>query len=143
MPRASGRQHLVFGSQLSPRELDCIRLAAEGLTNKEIGHRLDPPLTDSTVKNHFNAAFIKLGANDRAHVVALGIREGLIDVGESIHPAPPHLTPDELIIVREMISSWGGHKEILDRLRSYFGHGFVVTVLEEDPEEEPPGEHPD
>ena len=130
----SGRKPLVFGARLSQRELDVLRLAAEGLTSKEIGHRLVPPVTAGTVKNHFNAVFIKLGANDRAHAVALGIREGLIDLEETVSAAPPHLSPDELVVVREMINSWPAHKEILDRLRAYFGRGFVVTLLEE-PEE--------
>ena len=97
---------LVFGAQLTQRELDVIRLAAQGLSNKEIGYTLEPPVATGTVKNHFKTAFIKLGANDRAHAVALGIREGLIDLGETVRAAPPHLTPDEVVIVREMIRSW-------------------------------------
>lgn len=134
-----GRNRLVFGAPLSQRELDVLRLAAEGLTGKEIGHRLKPPLTSSTIKNHFNAVFIKLGANDRAHAVALGIREGLIELGDAVRPTPPHLTDDELATVRKMIRTWTAHEEVLDRLRTYFGHDFVVTLLDEEPEEGPSG----
>ena len=61
---------------LSPRELDVLRLLAQGRSNKEIGSRLD--LTEGTVKNHMTRVLEKLGALDRTQA-ALRARElGLI-----------------------------------------------------------------
>lgn len=61
---------------LSRREVDVLRLAASGLTNEQIAHRLG--VTIETVKTHLSRAFVRLNANDRAHAVAISIREGLI-----------------------------------------------------------------
>ena len=62
--------------ELSARELDILRLVAEGHTNKEIGELVD--LSALTVKSHLSRIARKLGTGDRAHMVALGIRSGVI-----------------------------------------------------------------
>ena len=61
---------------LSAREVDILRLVAEGHTNKEIGDVVD--LSALTVKSHLARIARKLGTGDRAHMVALGIRSGVI-----------------------------------------------------------------
>ena len=61
------------------REVDVLRLAASGLTNEQIAHRLGVSM--ETVKTHLSRTFVKLEANDRAHAVAIAIREG-----ESVMP---------------------------------------------------------
>ena len=61
---------------LSAREVDVLRLVAEGHTNKEIGDLVD--LSALTVKSHLARIARKLGTGDRAHMVALGIRSGVI-----------------------------------------------------------------
>lgn len=61
---------------LSAREVDILRLVAEGHTNKEIGDLVD--LSALTVKSHLARIARKLGTGDRAHMVALGIRSGVI-----------------------------------------------------------------
>ena len=53
---------------LSARELEVMRLVAEGLSNPEIGKRLF--VAASTVKTHLERAYAKLGVNDRAAAVA-------------------------------------------------------------------------
>lgn len=83
-----------------------LRAAAQGMTSKEIAFSLEPPITPITVKNHFTAIFTRLGANDRAHAVAIGIREGYIEVGPATMPLPEHLTADEISVVREIIKVW-------------------------------------
>ena len=63
---------------LTPREVDVLRLVADGNANKEIGARLS--LTEETVKSHIRSILSKLGANDRTHAVAIGLKRGIIDV---------------------------------------------------------------
>lgn len=62
--------------ELSAREREILRLVAEGHTNKEIGELVD--LSALTVKSHLARIARKLGTGDRAHMVALGIRSGVI-----------------------------------------------------------------
>ena len=58
----------------SPRELEVLTLAADGLTNKEIAYRLG--LSERTIQFHLNSVFNKSGTNSRTEAVALGIRSG-------------------------------------------------------------------
>jgi DNA-binding NarL/FixJ family response regulator len=52
---------------LSRRELEVVRCVAEGLSNREIAHRLG--LTEHTVKNYLFRIFDKLGVSKRVEVV--------------------------------------------------------------------------
>jgi len=63
---------------LTPRELEVLRLLAEGLPNKAIALRLD--ISEHTVKFHLNAILGKLGAQSRTEAVVRAIRLGLIAV---------------------------------------------------------------
>ena len=63
--------------ELTARERDILRLVADGHTNKEIGEKVD--LSALTVKSHLARIARKLGTGDRAHMVALGIRSGVIN----------------------------------------------------------------
>ena len=60
---------------LSFREMEILRLVAEGLTNKEIGTRLS--ITEGTVKNHVHNALQKLGMDNRIQAAAYIVRQGL------------------------------------------------------------------
>jgi DNA-binding NarL/FixJ family response regulator len=60
---------------LTPRELDALRLAAQGMTNTAIADHLK--IKPETVKTHLSRAFGRLGARDRAHAVAICMRRGL------------------------------------------------------------------
>jgi PAS domain S-box-containing protein len=72
---ADHRENL--GPQLiSPRELEILRLAAEGNTGPEIAEEL--VLSALTVKTHFANIYGKLGVSDRAAAVAQAFRLGLI-----------------------------------------------------------------
>jgi DNA-binding NarL/FixJ family response regulator len=63
---------------LTLREVDVLRLVAGGNANKEIAARLS--LTEETVKSHIRNILGKLGANDRTHAVAIGLKRGIIDL---------------------------------------------------------------
>lgn len=61
---------------LTPRELDVLRLVAEGLSNREIGERLH--LGEATVKSHLLTAFPKLDARSRTGAVTRARDLGLL-----------------------------------------------------------------
>ncbi|MDX6205755.1 MAG: hypothetical protein QOF82_548 [Frankiales bacterium] len=62
--------------QLSGRELEVLRLVADGQSNKQIGDQLG--LSALTVKSHLARIARKLGTGDRAEMVALAMRAGVI-----------------------------------------------------------------
>lgn len=62
--------------RLSPRELDILRLVAEGQENKEIAVGLC--ISKQTVKNHLMAINRRLGAANRTQAAVLAIKQGLI-----------------------------------------------------------------
>ena len=66
------------GQILTPREIEVLRMIADGLGNKEIASKLS--ISDHTVKFHISSIFAKLGASNRAEAATLGIRHGLIMV---------------------------------------------------------------
>ena len=63
---------------LTPREADVLRLVARGNANKGIAAQLS--LTEETVKSHIRSILAKLGANDRTHAVAIGLKRGIIEL---------------------------------------------------------------
>jgi WD40 repeat protein/DNA-binding CsgD family transcriptional regulator len=62
---------------LTDRELDVLRLMADGLSNNEIASRLVIAL--STVKWYVQQVYGKLGVNNRRQVIAVGQRLGLLE----------------------------------------------------------------
>jgi DNA-binding NarL/FixJ family response regulator len=64
------------GPTLTARELDVLRLVAEGLRNKEIAARLS--ISEETVKMHLRNLMQKLEVNDRTHAVMVAVRRGFI-----------------------------------------------------------------
>jgi DNA-binding NarL/FixJ family response regulator len=80
LPRALRREVALHdaGDALSPRELDVLRLAAVGHSNRAIGGQLG--IGETTVKTHMSTILVKLGANDRAHAVTLAVQRGFFDL---------------------------------------------------------------
>jgi DNA-binding NarL/FixJ family response regulator len=64
--------------ELSPREIDVLRLVAGGNANKEIAARLG--IAEETVKGHISKILAKLNANDRTHAVTTAIKRGIIEL---------------------------------------------------------------
>jgi two-component system, NarL family, nitrate/nitrite response regulator NarL len=62
---------------LTPRELEVLTLAAEGLSYPEIGRRLH--LAPATVKTYAGRAYERLGARDRVGAVIEAMRRGILD----------------------------------------------------------------
>jgi two-component system nitrate/nitrite response regulator NarL len=72
------RDRSDFGpvEELTPRELEVLRLMAEGLPNKTVALRLG--ISEHTVKFHVNAILGKLGVSSRTEAVVHATRLGLI-----------------------------------------------------------------
>ncbi len=68
------RTALPFG--ITPRELDALTLAAQGLTNNQIAARLF--ISDRTAGHHLESATAKLGATNRASCVSQAMSWGLL-----------------------------------------------------------------
>jgi DNA-binding NarL/FixJ family response regulator len=66
-------------AELTPRELEVLRLVAGGLSNAEIAGQL--VLGDATVKTHVARIFQKLDLHDRAQAVVLAYESGLVTPG--------------------------------------------------------------
>jgi DNA-binding NarL/FixJ family response regulator len=64
-----------FPDELTPREVEVLKLIAAGLSNQEIAERL--VLSNATVKTHINRIFYKTGARDRAQAVRYAYQHGL------------------------------------------------------------------
>jgi DNA-binding NarL/FixJ family response regulator len=63
---------------LTPRELEVLKLIAEGRSNSEIAGELT--ISEKTVKNHINNIFSKLHVYDRSQAMLYAIRKGLVKV---------------------------------------------------------------
>ena len=63
---------------LTPREMEVLRLVANGLPNKTIAHQLD--ISEHTVKFHVGSILTKLDAASRTEAVTIATRRGLLAV---------------------------------------------------------------
>jgi DNA-binding NarL/FixJ family response regulator len=62
---------------LTPREIEVVRLLARGMSNKAIAHSLG--IADITGRLHLRNAFRKMGAGNRADAVRIAMRSGLFN----------------------------------------------------------------
>ena len=63
---------------LSERELEVLRLMAQGLSNQDIGTALN--IGESTVKSHVTRILSKLGVSDRTQAVIVALKRGLVSL---------------------------------------------------------------
>jgi len=75
VPAATGRRQEGV-DELTPREVEVLRMLAEGLSNHELASSLG--VSDHTIKFHISSILDKLGASTRTEAVTLGIRMGII-----------------------------------------------------------------
>jgi len=70
-------QHVPRRPGLTKREAECMHLAADGLSSKQIAFELD--LSESMVVKHIHSATRRLGARNRIHAAALATRYGFFN----------------------------------------------------------------
>ena len=63
-------------ADLTNREVEVLRLVAEGYTNREVADSL--VIGAATVKRHLDNVFVKLGVSSRTAAAAVAIRSGLL-----------------------------------------------------------------
>lgn len=66
---------------LTPREMEIMRLVADGLENKHIATKLG--IVEQTVKNHLKVAYLRLRARNRAHAVYILFGRGESNAAEN------------------------------------------------------------
>lgn len=71
------QREMLTRPRLTPRELEILALAAQGLSSPQIGERLH--LSAATVKTHLQNVYDKLGVTDRTAAVAVAMRRGILD----------------------------------------------------------------
>jgi DNA-binding CsgD family transcriptional regulator len=96
--------------RLTPREVQCVRLAGEGLSNKLIGLHLK--IAPATVNNHLSNAYAKLGTSDRFRASEAVARDypdvsrfPPIPIAAAIESPPSDRAPDTAVADAEVISS--------------------------------------
>jgi DNA-binding NarL/FixJ family response regulator len=78
LPRIRRRAAERIGApDLTPRELEVLRLLAAGVSNQEIADRLF--VTLKTARNHVQNTITKLGAHSKLEAVTLAVRLGIIE----------------------------------------------------------------
>ena len=70
-----GQTAVVTGASLTERELEVLRLVAEGRDNQEIAEALT--ISPSTVKNHVSSILDKLGLDNRIQAAVYAVRRGI------------------------------------------------------------------
>jgi len=78
--RLIGQVRRPVRDSISDRELEVLRLIADGCTNREAAARLF--ISEATVKTHLVHIYTKFGVNDRAAAVATAFDRGLLTPGD-------------------------------------------------------------
>ncbi len=64
--------------KLTRREIEVLKLLAEGLFNKEIAYKLS--ISEKTVKNHVSNIFKKIGVFDRTQAAVYAIKNNIVEI---------------------------------------------------------------
>ena len=78
LSKVASQRSSVPAPRLTDRELDVLRLVAQGLTNREVAEQLY--IAENTVKNHVRNILEKLHLHSRMEAVLYAVREKLFDL---------------------------------------------------------------
>jgi DNA-binding NarL/FixJ family response regulator len=84
LARRAEEKQQVPAPRLTDRELEVLKLVAQGLTNKDIADSLY--ISENTVKNHVRNILEKLHLHSRMEAVVYAVREKLLDLDETNRP---------------------------------------------------------
>ena len=73
-----GEKDTTIMEHLTPREMQILKFAAQGLSNKRIAVELG--ISVNTVKDFISKILTKLDANDRTEAVVIAIKNGMISI---------------------------------------------------------------
>lgn len=76
-PEGISPRQLLQRNPTSARELEIVKLIAQGFRNKEIADNLF--ISEQTVKNHLHSVFRKLGVSDRLSLALYAVHQGLLE----------------------------------------------------------------
>ncbi|HYD09681.1 MAG TPA: response regulator transcription factor, partial [Acidimicrobiales bacterium] len=82
LARRAEEKQQVPAPKLTDRELEVLKLVAQGLTNREIADQLY--ISENTVKNHVRNILEKLHLHSRMEAVVYAVREKLLDLEEAV-----------------------------------------------------------
>jgi predicted ATPase/DNA-binding CsgD family transcriptional regulator len=110
----SGRQMEV--DQLTQRELEILRLIADGLSNQEIAEQL--VITLGTAKWHVKQIFSKLDVSSRTQAIVVARARGLFDAKPDAAPTPTRASTPKHNLPTQATPFIGRHEELseIDRL---------------------------
>ena len=84
VPRLDHHRRLKKEPRPTPRQVEIIRLAAQGLSYAEIGNKIG--ISHQTVRNHMSLTptglYRRIGASSQCHALAILIRDGYIATEE-------------------------------------------------------------
>ena len=81
---ACPRRPQVYQASITRRQIEALRLAANGNTNAAIAARMG--VTADTVNGFLHRAYRKLGASDRTQAVAVALRVGVLSLDDIAVP---------------------------------------------------------
>ena len=97
-----------YPAGLSAREVDVLRIVADGMTNAEVAKELF--LSPRTVDWHLSSIYRKLGLHSRAEATRFAAEHGLIRVPSFLHSFAPLLSasgPRTLVLAKRLITELG------------------------------------
>ena len=63
---------------LSDREMEVLKIAAKGMTNRDVAHELI--ISERTVQAHMRSIFTKLGVSSRSEAILYGLKRGWFNI---------------------------------------------------------------
>src|SRR5438552_8672477 len=88
MSKRADERHQLPAVRLTEREMEVLRLVAQGMNNRDIAKELF--IAENTVKNHIRNILEKLHLHSRMEAVVYAVREKLLEISSAaLFPRPP------------------------------------------------------